>query len=79
MMHAVSVATFTNDIDNQSPANYKYDKTGNLIEDGSESTRIHWTYYNKVKQIDSVKLTPPKYGLILGTRLRMKYDVLGNK
>jgi uncharacterized protein (TIGR02594 family) len=75
----VSATTFTNDIDNQSPANYKYDKTGNLIEDVSESTRIHWTYYNKVKQIDSVKLTPPKYGLILGTKLRMKYDALGNR
>jgi hypothetical protein len=44
-----------------------------------ESTRIHWTYYNKVKQIDSMKLTPPKYGLILGTKLRMKYDAMGNR
>jgi hypothetical protein len=75
----VSATTFTNDIDNQNAANYKYDKTGNLIEDVSESTRIHWTYYNKVKQIDSVKLTPPKYGLILGTKLKMKYDALGNR
>jgi RHS repeat-associated protein len=66
-------------IDNQSPANYKYDKTGNLIEDVVESTRIHWTYYNKVKQIDSVKLTPPKYGLVWATKLRMKYDALGNR
>jgi len=76
---AVSIATFTNDIDNQNTANYKYDKTGNLIEDVSESTRIHWTYYNKVKQIDSVKLTPPKYGLVWATKLRMKYDALGNR
>jgi RHS repeat-associated protein len=76
---ADGATTFTNDIDNQNTANYKYDKTGNLIEDVSESTRIHWTYYNKVKQIDSVKLTPPKYGLILGTKLRMKYDALGNR
>jgi hypothetical protein len=75
----VSGKAFTNDIDNQNTANYKYDKTGNLIEDVSESTRICWTYYNKVKQIDSVKLTPPKYGLILGTRLKMKYDALGNR
>jgi hypothetical protein len=75
----VSATTFTNDIDNQSPANYKYDKTGNLIEDVSESTRIYWTYYNKVKQIDSVKLTPPKYGLVWATKLRMKYDALGNR
>ena len=71
----VSASSFTNDIDNQGGGNYKYDKTGNLVEDVSESIRIHWTYYNKVKQIDSVKLTPPKYGLILGTKLRMKYDV----
>ena len=76
---AVSATTFTNDIDNQNPANYKYDKTGNLIEDVSESTRIHWTYYNKVKQIDSVKLTPPKYGLVWATKLRMKYDAIGNR
>ena len=75
----VSASSFTNDIDNQGGGNYKYDKTGNLVEDVSESTRIHWTYYNKVKQIDSVKLTPPKYGLILGTKLRMKYDALGNR
>jgi hypothetical protein len=75
----VSASSFTNDIDNQGVGNYKYDKTGNLVEDVSESTRIHWTYYNKVKQIDSVKLTPPKYGLILGTKLRMKYDALGNR
>jgi len=33
----------------------------------------------KVKQIDSVKLTPPKYGLILGTKLRIKYDAMGNR
>jgi RHS repeat-associated protein len=76
---AVSASSFTNDIDNQGVGNYKYDKTGNLVEDVSESIRIHWTYYNKVKQIDSVKLTPPKYGLILGTKLRMKYDALGNR
>jgi len=75
----MSASSFTNDIDNQGGGNYKYDKTGNLVEDVSESTRIHWTYYNKVKQIDSVKLTPPKYGLILGTKLRMKYDALGNR
>ena len=75
----VSASSFTNDIDNQGGGNYKYDKTGNLVEDVSESTRIHWTYYNKVKQIDSVKLTAPKYGLILGTKLRMKYDALGNR
>jgi hypothetical protein len=76
---AVSATNFTNDIDNQNAANYKYDKTGNLIEDVSESIRIHWTYYNKVKQIDSVKLTPPKYGLVWATKLRMKYDALGNR
>jgi hypothetical protein len=76
---AVSASSFTNDIDNQGVGNYKYDKTGNLVEDVSESIRIHWTYYNKVKRIDSVKLTPPKYGLILGTKLRMKYDALGNR
>jgi RHS repeat-associated protein len=75
----VSATTFTNDIDNQSLANYKYDKTGNLIEDVSENTRIHWTYHNKVKQIDSMKLTPPKYGLVWATKLRMKYDALGNR
>jgi predicted chitinase len=75
----VSASSFTNDIDNQGVGNYKYDKTGNLVEDVSESTRIHWTYYNKIKQIDSVKLTAPKYGLILGTKLRMKYDALGNR
>jgi len=75
----VSATTFTNDIDNQNTTNYKYDKTGNLIEDVSESTRIHWTYYNKVKQIDSVKLTAPKYGLVWATKLRMKYDALGNR
>jgi hypothetical protein len=76
---AVSASSFTNDIDNQGVGNYKYDKTGNLIEDVSESIRIHWTYYNKVKQIDSVKLTPPKYGLVWATKLRMKYDALGNR
>jgi hypothetical protein len=26
-----------------------------------------------------MKLTPPKYGLILGTMLRMKYDAMRNK
>jgi hypothetical protein len=26
-----------------------------------------------------VKLIAPKYGLILGTKLRMKYDAMGNK
>jgi RHS repeat-associated protein len=75
----VSASSFTNDIDNQGVGNYKYDKTGNLVEDVSESIRIHWTYYNKVKQIDSVKLTPPKYGLVWATKLRMKYDALGNR
>jgi hypothetical protein len=75
----VSASSFTNDIDNQGVGNYKYDRTGNLVEDVSESTRIHWTYYNKVKQIDSVKLIPPKYGLVWATKLRMKYDALGNR
>jgi hypothetical protein len=75
----VSASSFTNDIDNHGGGNYKYDKTGNLVEDVSESTRIHWTYYNKVKQIDSVKLTPPKYGLVWATKLRMKYDALVNR
>jgi hypothetical protein len=44
----------------------------------SESTQIHWTYYNKVKQIYNVKMTTPKYGLVWATKLRIKYDAIKN-
>lgn len=45
------------------------DKTGNLIEDKSEQLKIHWTYYNKLRQIDSAN----------STKLKFRYDAFGNR
>jgi len=43
---------YSNDIDNQTPANYDYDAIGNLIKDESEEIdQITWTVYGKIKSI----------------------------
>ena len=62
---------YTWDIDNQIDVdNYEYDKTGNLVKDKSENMLIRWTYYNKVKSIDSVSF---------GKRLEFAYDANGDR
>jgi len=62
---------YTWDIDNQVDVdNYEYDKTGNLVKDKSENMLIRWTYYNKVKSIDSVGF---------GKRLEFGYDANGDR
>ncbi|HPQ09155.1 MAG TPA: RHS repeat-associated core domain-containing protein [Bacteroidia bacterium] len=81
----VSASAFSWDIDNQvENMNYIYDKTGNLTIDKSAGMRIGWTYYNKVKSIDSI-IGVNSYQRKLefsydasGDRL-MKYDLLNKR
>ncbi|PVD53009.1 hypothetical protein DC498_06485 [Terrimonas sp.] len=64
-----AAGNFPDDIDSQSPDNYTYDKTGNLIGDVSETiTRINWTVYGKIASITKGG-NPMSYG----------YDAGGNR
>ncbi len=66
---AVSAGAHAVDIDNQAPANYSYDKIGNLIADQSEGiTAINWTVYGKIRNISKT-----------GTQIRYAYDAGGNR
>ena len=40
----------TTDIDNQSPNNYIYDKSGNMVADNSQSMSVSWSPYGKILQ-----------------------------
>jgi RHS repeat-associated protein len=61
------------DLDNQDPDNYKYDKTGNLVyDDKSDKMKIVWTVYGKMKSItkeDGANVTKIDY----------TYDAGGNR
>jgi RHS repeat-associated protein len=58
------------DLDNQDPENYKYDKVGNLVKDvKSNIEKISWTIYGKVS---SVRKTD-------GTEITYTYDPSGNR
>jgi len=48
----VASANYADDIDNQNPGNYDYDKIGNLIKDKSEEIdSIKWNNFGKVAEI----------------------------
>ncbi|WP_227634707.1 hypothetical protein, partial [Klebsiella pneumoniae] len=65
----VAASVYNNDVDNQlDTMNYIYDKSGNLVEDKSEQLKLRWTYYGKLKEVDSAGV--PK--------LRFYYDAMGN-
>ncbi|MBW7893327.1 MAG: hypothetical protein H3C48_20390, partial [Chitinophagaceae bacterium] len=69
VLDAAAAGLFPNDIDNQSPGNYTYDKTGNLIGDVSESiSRINWTAYGKIANITKS-----------GNTMHYGYDAAGNR
>lgn len=60
---------YTNDVDGQSPNNYRYDATGNLICDKAEDLDIRWTATGKVRDIrkNNAQL------------LRFRYDAMGQR
>jgi len=46
----VATNVSTTDIDNQSPNNYIYDKSGNMVADNSQSMSVSWSPYGKILQ-----------------------------
>ena len=69
----VTAAAFTEDIDDQSAANYLYDEIGNLIFDASEEIdEIQWNVYGKIKAVirDALSTKPD---------LEFEYDPMGNR
>jgi len=56
----------TTDIDNQSPNNYIYDKSGNMVADNSQSMSVSWSPYGKI-------LTNTKAG---GASLAFSYNAM---
>jgi len=44
----VATNVLTTDIDNQSPNNYIYDKSGNMVADNSQSMAVSWSPYGKI-------------------------------
>jgi len=67
---SVSNTNYTEDIDDQSTANYKYDAIGNLISDvqgGIDS--VYWTVYGKISRIKKTS----------GTIITYTYDASGNR
>ena len=71
---AVSSSAFTVDIDDQDIGNYKYDETGNIIEDNSERTKFEWTPAGKISKAIHGKPTDIDYQVIVFT-----YDAMGNR
>jgi len=70
---AVTPTNYTVDIDNQSSANYTYDKIGNMIADVAEGvTSIGWNVYGKIKSVVKNKNS-------LTTNITYEYDVSGNR
>jgi YD repeat-containing protein len=66
----VSETTFTDDIDNQSSGNYRYDAIGNLVSDASENiNQITWTATGKVSKIEKAD----------GEATTFLYDAGGNR
>ncbi|MCO5948099.1 RHS repeat domain-containing protein [Mucilaginibacter flavidus] len=66
----VPAGNYTEDIDNQSPNNYKYDAIGNLVSDVAEHiTNIEWNLKDKISRI--TKST--------GLNLDFQYDAFGNR
>ena len=61
---------YSEDIDNQSPNNYKYDAIGNLVSDAAgQIAQIEWNLKGKISRI--TKNT--------GFNIAFKYDALGNR
>ena len=49
----ISATNYNADIDNQSPNNYLYDKTGNLVKNVAEGLdTVRWTVYGKINHIE---------------------------
>ncbi|WP_144695827.1 CdiA C-terminal domain-containing protein [Chitinophaga vietnamensis] len=67
---AVSGSNYGNDIDNQSPGNYRYDSIGNMTSDVANGIdSIYWTVYGKISRIKKSN----------GTTIDYTYDVAGNR
>jgi RHS repeat-associated protein len=67
---AVGVGNYTEDIDNQSPGNFLYDKIGNLVKDvEGKVSNIGWTVYGKIKTITKTD----------NSTLQYNYDAGGNR
>lgn len=66
----VNSAEYIEDIDDQPVNNYSYDAIGNLVRDSAEGiSRISWTVYGKIHQINKRD----------GTVIRYRYDAGGNR
>ncbi|GIV30525.1 MAG: hypothetical protein KatS3mg028_1591 [Bacteroidia bacterium] len=76
MDDGVAPSLYANDIDDQAPGNYAYDKVGNLIQDKQAKMQIRWTDYGKVKEIDTLIQGNPSAIL---PKLIFKYDATGNR
>jgi RHS repeat-associated protein len=64
-------ARYSDDIDDQNPANYTYDNIGNMTSDASEGNKtIVWNVYNKITQVN---ITTPAVAMTFG------YDAMGNR
>jgi RHS repeat-associated protein len=64
----VPKGNYSDDIDNQDAANYRYDASGNLIMDSQEKIEVAWTGYAKVDNVNGP-----------AGRIDMQYDVRGNR
>ncbi|WP_143305306.1 RHS repeat-associated core domain-containing protein [Chitinophaga vietnamensis] len=66
----VAATNYGNDIDNQSPGNYRYDSIGNMTSDVANGVdSIYWTVYGKISRIKKSN----------GTTIDYTYDVAGNR
>ncbi len=70
----IASTNFSNDLDQQTPNNYSYDKIGNLIADSSENIcKISWYPNGKIKRIRRFLPTIDR------PDLSFEYDPLGNR
>jgi len=69
----VGAGNYTEDVDDQNEANYKYDRIGNLSSDEAEGLQsVTWTVYGKIASITKVKEG-------ITTTISYGYDVGGNR
>jgi RHS repeat-associated protein len=67
---SIPAGNYAEDIDNQNPGNYLYDKIGNITRDlEGKVTAIGWTVYGKIKSITKQD----------GSTLQYNYDAGGNR
>ncbi len=85
---AVPAGNYSEDIDDQGPKNYGYDRTGNLTRDDAEGLTMAWTATGKVKTVHKKGSPLLQFGYdAMGRRIskrskgyatRYVYDATGN-